>query len=113
MRIALYHAHYNEDRLASVTAEMLRLGAPKVKAVWSTTIDAWAALEGAHRLRAASELGLVPVIEQVPYSATLRLREDLDLDVEEDLSTAYVADHPGDTVILTFDEPRGRAVRQA
>lgn len=104
MRVALYHAHYEEDRLASVTAEMLRLGAPKVKAVWSSAVDAWAALEGAHRLRAARALGLVPVIEKMPYSTTLRLREDLGLDVEEDLSTAYVADHPGDTVTLTFDE---------
>src|SRR6478672_13366022 len=40
MRIALYHAHYDEYRLASVTAEMLRLGAPNVKAVWSSAIGA-------------------------------------------------------------------------
>ena len=30
--------------------------------------DCWAALEGCHRIRAAAELGLEPIIEEIEYS---------------------------------------------
>lgn len=67
-RIALLHSHYSADHLAAVTSEMVRLGAPKIKAVWLECHVMWAALEGCHRLRAAHALGLDPVIEEVEYS---------------------------------------------
>ncbi|MDQ0462948.1 hypothetical protein QO010_000696 [Caulobacter ginsengisoli] len=46
------------DRLAKVRAQMLELGAPEIEVVYFH--GHIMALEGSHRLAAASELGLVP-----------------------------------------------------
>ena len=71
MRIILPHAHYDFPHLAKVTDEMRSLGAPVVKAVWMEVYDAWVALEGSHRIRAALALGLVPQIEEIEWSDTV------------------------------------------
>ena len=71
MQIALVHSHYDASHLAEVKTEMLTLGAPVIKAVYMECYDTYAALEGCHRIRAAKELGLVPVIDEVEYSDDL------------------------------------------
>jgi len=60
--IALYHKHYSKDHLAEVKNEMVKLGAPRIRAIWSDLYGMWLAVEGCHRLRAAQELGLTPEI---------------------------------------------------
>lgn len=71
MKIALPHNHYDPDHLDAVTAEMQVLGAPTIKAVWMECYGVWAALEGSHRIRAAANLRLSPIIDEIAYSDTL------------------------------------------
>lgn len=47
-----------EEHLARVKAEMMKLGAPTIR-VYNTG-DCYIALEGSHRIVAAAELGLTP-----------------------------------------------------
>jgi len=68
MKIALLHKHFNKDHLEEVKAEMAVMGAPVIKAVWLEHLDLFAALEGCHRIRAAKELGLNVIIDEVEYS---------------------------------------------
>lgn len=75
MKIALLHGYYDAQKLESVKKEMQDLGAPTIKAVWMDCYDHWAALEGCHRIRAAADLGLVPVIEEIEYSEEVTLDE--------------------------------------
>ena len=70
MRIILVHAHYNEAHLQDVIESMRTLKAPRIRAVWSDVYNAWCALEGCHRIRAARMLGLTPEINAVEYSDT-------------------------------------------
>lgn len=75
MNIILPHDHFDAAHLASVIAEMEALGAPVIKAVRMEAHDAWVALEGSHRIRAAHELGLDPQIEEVEWSDTVTTDE--------------------------------------
>jgi hypothetical protein len=68
MKVALVHDHYDAAHLEAVKAEMATMGAPVIKAVYMECYDLYAALEGCHRIRAAKELGLVPIIDEVEYS---------------------------------------------
>jgi len=72
---------------------MVELGAPSIKAVYMPLWDAWAALEGCHRLRAAYALGLVPEIEEIGYSDVCVTDPALYLDL----------DNPGMTVAQLCD----------
>ena len=76
MKIALLHKHFDAEKLESVKSEMSVLGAPTIKAVWLEHLDLFAALEGCHRIRAAKELGLDVIIDEVEYSEdTIKLNE--------------------------------------
>ena len=68
MKIALLHKHFDAGHLKEVKSKMENLGAPVIRAVWMECFDCWAALEGCHRIRAAAELGLEPIIEEIEYS---------------------------------------------
>jgi hypothetical protein len=58
----IYAIHAPEaDKLAAVVEQMRILGAPTIRAV--DCGDFMMALEGSHRLAAAAELGLEPVLE--------------------------------------------------
>lgn len=70
MYIILPHDHYDADHLAAVKAEMQVRGAPVIKAVSLDGDALYAALEGAHRIRAAHALGLTPVIDVIEWSDT-------------------------------------------
>ncbi len=70
MNIILPHTHFDAAHLAVVQAEMEVRGAPTIKAVWMEAYGEWVALEGAHRLRAAHALGLIPEIDAVEWSDT-------------------------------------------
>lgn len=74
--IALYHKHYNQKHLDEVKAEMLKLGTPEIRAIWSEVYGVWMAVEGCHRLRAAHELGLTPIIVDVTNDETVTIEND-------------------------------------
>lgn len=75
MQIILPHDHFDAEHLSKVSAEMAVLGAPAIKAVWMEVHNAWVALEGAHRIRAAASLGLIPEIEEVEWSSEITTDE--------------------------------------
>lgn len=102
MNIALIHAHFNADHLALVKAQMADLGAPVIKAVWMDCHGHWAALEGSHRIRAAAELGLTPVIEEVEYSEDTTLESLGCDDAGEGYTVAQIADDSHRTEVLAF-----------
>ncbi len=76
MNIALLHNHYNQEQLEKVQAEMMVLGAPTIRAIWSEMYETWMAVEGCHRLRAAHALGLTPIIEDVTNEETITIQLD-------------------------------------
>ena len=80
MKIILVHDDYDEQHLIAVKNEMQTLGAPKIHAVWMECYCAWQALEGCHRIRAAKELGLTPIIIPVEWSETRQVAEFVDFD---------------------------------
>ena len=89
MKIALVHEHYDEAHLEAVKNEMLVLGAPVIKAVWMECYNRFQALEGCHRIRAAKELRLTPVIEEVEYSEETRM-SDIGCECEEDYAVSEI-----------------------
>ena len=91
MTIALVHDHYDANHLDMVKAEMIERGAPVIKAVWMEAYDLYAALEGCHRIRAAKDLGLTPIIDEVEYSDDLVEGMDGDWMVSEIADDAYKA----------------------
>jgi hypothetical protein len=106
MKIALLHNHYDKDHLSSVMDEMRVLGAPTIKAVWMECWGVWAALEGCHRIRAASKLGMVPVIDEIEYSEEITTEEiGLGDFFDGDVWTiAELADEACNKPILTFED---------
>lgn len=59
--ITVYAIHGTDtEKLAAVVAEMRTLGAPTIRVV--DCGDHYMALEGSHRLAAAAELGLTPIL---------------------------------------------------
>lgn len=53
----------DQEHLATVRSTMQHVGAPTIRAYW--TGEMWQAIDGTHRLEAAAQLGLVPVIVEV------------------------------------------------
>lgn len=53
----------NESKLSLVKKEMEKRGPPKIRAFWDG--EKYIAIEGSHRVQAAKELGMTPVIEEV------------------------------------------------
>jgi uncharacterized ParB-like nuclease family protein len=96
MRIALVHNHYDAVHLAEVKAEMVQLGAPTIKAVWMECYGHYAALEGCHRIRAAKDLGLEPIIDEVEYS------DDIVDGMDGDWTVANIADDSYKSEIIEF-----------
>lgn len=61
------HQHFSPARLAQVLDTMLRVGAPRIRAYFDAVSNAWYALEGTHRLRAAHLLGVAPILVPVRW----------------------------------------------
>lgn len=76
MSIALFHSHFDQEHLDSVKNEMIKMGAPKIRAIWSESYDMWLAVEGCHRIRAAQELGLTPIIIDITNNKTVSYQLD-------------------------------------
>jgi hypothetical protein len=102
MRIALLHQSFDPQHVENVKAEMRKLGAPEVKAVYMPCYDMYVALEGCHRIRAAKELGLTPIISSVEYSDTVTT-SDLGLEFGGDSWTiAEIAHSAANAEIIEF-----------
>jgi hypothetical protein len=102
MNIILPHAHFDESHLAQVKNEMLRLGAPTVKAI--DCGEFLVSLEGSHRLRAAYDLGLTPVIDEVEYSETVMTDDVVPGSFDNNWSLADIVADAHRSIMLTFDE---------
>ena len=102
-QIALLHKHYDQEHLETVKSEMVEMGAPTVRAIWSEMYGMWLAVEGCHRLRAAHALGITPVIVDISEEekATIQVDEyDEEVDIFE--LTIELQDQASRTEILVF-----------
>lgn len=100
--MTIYVPNKIDDRYETVKQQILTMGAPQIRAYWSG--DAWLAIEGSHRVAAAHELGIEPVIVEVSLDDSIT---DHDLDelpdevsVEEIL--AYLYDCPQECYSFTI-----------
>lgn len=64
------HAHYRPAHLAHVVQRMRVLGPPRIRAYHDPVTDAWFCFEGTHRLRAALQLGVAPVLVRARWPRT-------------------------------------------
>jgi hypothetical protein len=76
MNIILVHKHYDKAHLEEVKSIMLKKGTPKIRAMWSAEYESWLAVEGCHRLRAAEQLGLTPIIIDITNNKTVSYQYD-------------------------------------
>lgn len=91
MKIALVANHYDTEKIEAVKTEMMIKGAPEIHAVWMECYDMYAALEGCHRIRAAKELGIEPIIIDVDYSDDMCSTVD-GYDGDDDYMISEIAD---------------------
>lgn len=71
LSIILLHKHYDGKHLEEVKSKMVKRGTPKIRCIWSEVYGCWMAVEGCHRLRAAQELGLTPIIKDISEQKTV------------------------------------------
>jgi hypothetical protein len=76
MIISLLHNHYSPEHLEEVKAEMIKRGAPRIRAIWNEGCGEWKAVEGCHRIRAAHALGLTPIIVDITNQERVRVQDD-------------------------------------
>ena len=104
MEIALYHKHYTEQHLAEVKTEMTKRGAPVIRAIWSECYGMWLAIEGCHRIRAAQELGLKPVIKDISKQKSAAVQIDGEMvKIEMDALSSDLEDGAWKATIITFE----------
>jgi len=85
--------------LDEVIAQMQVLGAPTVKAVWCG--DCYRAVEGSHRLAAASKLGLTPILDVI--KDTDEISHDCD-ELSNPCQASEMLEYAGNTEAYEFDE---------
>ena len=76
MNIVLTHRHYNNEHLSEVIEEMKSIGAPTIRAFWSELYGSYLAVEGCHRVRAAAELGIAPIVTTVEPTGEITIEVD-------------------------------------
>lgn len=101
MKLIVAHDHYDEAHLDAVTEEMKSLGAPTIKAIYLPAYDAWMALEGCHRIRAAHALGIEPVIDEQEWDGD-KMASDYGTEWEDDCSIDRLTDDAHRREIFEF-----------
>lgn len=101
MRIALVTDKYDESHLSAVKAQMIKMGAPAIHAVWMECYGHYVALEGSHRIRSAKELGYTPEIIEVEYSDEM-CTTVAGYDGDEDYPISDICDDSHSAVIIEF-----------
>ncbi len=105
MEIALFHKHFDEEWLTHVKTQMLELGAPEIKCIWSEIYGMWLAIEGCHRLRAAKELGITPIIIDITNDeTTIQQIDGIDTVVNVAELAQELNDDAWKSEILSFDD---------
>lgn len=102
MDIRVVHAHYRQDHLDRVVAQMRDMGAPVIRAAWDPTNEHWVAVEGCHRVRAAKVLGLIPTIVEIPADDTRVSAIDTGSDC--DMTVAELVSDVSGTAVIGFDD---------
>jgi hypothetical protein len=105
MTFALVHKEFDEDHLEEVKEIMKRKGAPVIRCIWSEVYGLWLAIEGCHRIRAAKELGLIPVVKDISENKTAKLQWEHDIitmPVTELLET--LTDYAPSSVLIDFED---------
>ena len=103
--IALLHKHYDEQHLEEVKTEMASLGAPVIRCIWSELNNMWMAVEGSHRIRAAKDLDLMPIITDITnqkYAVVQIDNENIKINVKKYASE--LQDDLYQTDYIDFDE---------
>ena len=101
MTVALVSNGFNKEKLEAVKKEMALLGAPVISAVWMEVYNCFAAMEGCHRIRAAKELGLTPIIKEIEYSDEMASTIS-GYDGDEDYPISELCDVAHRSVMLEF-----------
>lgn len=105
MKIALYHKHFDQEWLEHVKTQMLEMGAPKIKCIWSEIYGMWLAIEGCHRLRAAKDLGITPIIIDITNDeTTIQQLDEIDTIVDVATLAQELNDDAWKTEILSFGD---------
>jgi hypothetical protein len=103
--IALFHKHYDKDHLNEVKEIMKEKGAPVIRAMWSDLYGMWLAVEGCHRIRAAKELGLTPIIKDVSNQKTVTFQMDCESVKKSASKLLYkLNEDASKTTIIDFEE---------
>lgn len=85
------------DHLAEVSKEMDEIGRPVIRVAYNPVYDSYIAFEGSHRLKAAHDKGIKPILDEVDINDVYNgkysldeLSDDLDIpDLEQWLDNAY------------------------
>ena len=102
MYIVLFHDNYDKLHLQQVIEEMRTLGAPTIRAFLNRNNE-WQAVEGCHRIRAAKELGLTPIIKDISEQKTVTVQYE---DTTRKYSVkALYNEMEGLNVAIKFDDP--------
>lgn len=105
LTIALFHSHYDKNHLEEVKEIMKTKGAPVIRAIWSELYGMWLAVEGCHRIRAAKELGLTPIIKDISNQKTVTYQFDCE-NVKKSISKLLyeLNEDAHKTTIIDFEE---------
>ncbi len=103
MNLILPHSYFDQKHLEEVISEMKTKGAPIIKAV-DTGEGVWVALEGSHRIRAAKELGLIPVIDEIEYSEELTTDDVIPGQYQDNWTIAEIVEKAYQSEIVEFED---------
>lgn len=92
MLVALLHWYYDENHLLHVKKQMEEMGAPVIKAAWIECYSIWVAFEGCHRIRAAKELNLCPIFEDITNFEDLKLSDITEISYGDDYLLGQIVD---------------------
>ena len=105
LSIALLHRDFETEKLEEVKAIMAAKGQPTIRAIWSESYGLWLAIEGCHRLRAAQELGLTPIIKDISSQKTVSYQSDGETVKLTRIDLLMMLnDGAGKTAILDFED---------
>lgn len=102
MNIRLPHSHFDPNHLSLVKKQMLTLGAPVIKAI--NCGEYYVALEGSHRIRAAKELGLVPIIDEVDFDEDAMTDDIIPVQYQDNLTLREIVDSSYRSIQIDFDD---------
>ena len=92
----------DKDHLAEVSKEMDEMGTPVIKAVYDPVYENYIALEGSHRINAAKNKGIKPIIDELDYEDVYNGKYTLE-ELDEDLLENNYGEDPIETIKRILD----------